>query len=193
MICDEGLFAWVDRKKNLTHGCIRVKYAVTPGARREHSSPEVTTEAGWQLLASRGGRRRARRMDPQEEGPWSAAAAERYCALPLLCGDFVGCSLSLLSVSVYRAASQGEHSALSLQLSTLISRYLFTPTFYCHWIPTGQKATCRLYCIDNKVIKTICLIHISASRIRNRGAGGPHADFHLRFCVPGSNYTATVN
>lgn len=131
---------------------------------------------------TRGEARRARRMDPQE-GPWSAAAAERYCALPLLCGDFVGCSLSLLaSLSLPCSVAARALRSLSLQPSRLISRYLFTPTFYCHWIPTGQKAACRLCCIDNKVIKTICLIHVGASRIRNLGAGGPHADFHLR-CV----------
>jgi hypothetical protein len=175
-----------------------VKYSHPRRARREHSSLEVTTEAGWQLLASRGGRRgvRAGWIHKRALGPPPPPSA----TVPLR-GEFRWleslASRSLARFSVYRAASQREHSAHSLpaqpdRLTPFISRYLFTPTFYCHWIPTEQRAVRCPAAIHRhyKVIKSNLSNSLARVFLRNLATGGPHAatDFHLRsVLIPRSN------
>jgi len=80
------------------------------------SSPVVTAEAGWQLLASRGGRRRARRMDPQ--GPFARVA--------LLCcvGNFVGWSLFCILRSLTQSTVQRRSASTQLSLPQPNSRRL---------------------------------------------------------------------
>jgi hypothetical protein len=179
-----------------------VKYSHPRRARREHSSLEVTTEAGWQLLASRGGRRgvRAGWIHKRALGPPPPPSA----TVPLR-GEFrwleslASRSLSRLSLlfSLPCSVAARALSSLSLpaqpdRLTPFISRYLFTPTFYCHWIPTEQRAVRSPAAIHRhyKVIKSNLSNSLARVFLRNLAAGGPHAaaDFHLRsVLIPRSN------
>lgn len=197
MILDaEGLLLmlWVDSQKNLTHGCMRE--IQSPPARptrafipRSHHRSGVAA-----ARITRGEARRARRMDPQE-GPWSAATAERYCAaargISLVGVSRFSLALSRLSLlfSLPCSVAARALSSLSLpaqpdRLTPFISRYLFTPTFYCHWIPTEQRAVRSPAAIHRhyKVIKSNLSNSLARVFLRNLAAGGPHAaaDFHLR-------------
>jgi hypothetical protein len=157
MILDGGAAfdAWVDSEKiSPTDAC--VKYSHPRRARREHSSLEVTTEAGWQLLSSHHeGGGAACAQDGSTRGP---LVRRRRALLCRCAGNFVGCSLSLVRSLAFQstvqrrsASTQLTHSRLSPTDSRRLShaiclRRLFTATGYR---PRRELPADRPQSVDN--------------------------------------------
>lgn len=145
-ICDER--GWLLLMLGLTHNkispteiCMReILNAVTPGAPDAsiHPSKSPPKRGGSCSHHEGGGGVRAGWIHKRALGPPPPSATVPLCGEFRWLQSLARSRFSLLSPPCSVAARALIHCRPSP--TAFISRYLFTPTFYCHWIPTGQTA-----------------------------------------------------